>query len=288
MNHLKILLRRVAETVVSHDAIWTPVSRTLVRGSQFLCSVRDNHEVERVVARNPTLRAALAAKTVLSGPFKDMNYGDTKAFCSALYPKLLGTYEFELAGTITAAIARKYKTLVDVGAADGYYAVGFAFKDPQMKVIAFEMDSRARTELVNLAEINGVAGRIQIRGKCEPADLLALDAERGLMIMDCEGYEEQLLTQDIIRHFKEWDFIIETHDGFSPEITTRLTSRFEETHEVISIEVTHDRNKADQINLPILADIPRRDVDQLLSENRQHACLRWIACYSKSHPRERS
>lgn len=280
MNQLKILLRQVAEAIVANDAIWTVVSRSMVRGSLFLCSVRDIHEVDQAIARNPKLRDALAAKKVIAGPFTGMRYGDTQAFCSALPPKLLGTYEHELADVISAAIARKYPTIVDVGAADGYYAVGFAFKDPQARIIAFEMDARARTELSKLTEINDVADRVEIRGKCEPVDLLALDAAPGLMIMDCEGYEDFLLTKDVISHFKDWDFIIETHDGFSPEITKRLSSRFSETHKVIPIEVTHDRDKADQIDLPILDGVPRRDVDKLLAENRQHACLRWIACYS--------
>ena len=282
MNQVKILLRRVAETIVANDALWTPLSRTLVRGSQFLCSVRDIHEVEQVIARNPQLRAIFEAKRVIAGPFAGMNYGDTKAFCSALHPKMLGTYEIELAETISAAIARKYETIVDVGAADGYYVVGFALKDEHARIIAFEQDSRARTELAKLTETNGVADRIEIRGKCEASDLLALDVKRGLMIMDCEGYEEHLLTPEVIAHFKDWDFIIETHDGFAPEITARLTSRFANTHDVTPIEVIHDRNKADHIKLPILDGIPRRDVDKLLSENRQHACLRWIACDSKT------
>jgi len=281
-NHLKVLLRQVAEYIVANNTVWAALSGTLVRGSQFLCSVRDVHEVEQIIARNDRLRDALATKTVIAGSFEGMKYGTTRAFCSTLHPKLLGIYENELSGIISTALAKKYQTIVDVGAADGYYAVGFAYKDPEARVVAFEMDSRARTELAKLREINGVTDRVEVRGKCEPQDLLALEGNRGLMIMDCEGYEEQLLTSEVITHLKDWDFIIETHDGFSPEITTRLTTLFKTTHEVIPVEVIHDQNKADHVELPILEGLPRRDVDKLLSENRQHACLRWIACYAKA------
>lgn len=68
--------------------------------------------------------------------------------------------------------------------------------------------------------------------------------------MDCKGSEEHLLSDAVIRHFKDWDFIIETHDGFSPEITARLTSRFAETHRVAPIEVIHGREKADRFQPP--------------------------------------
>ena len=280
VSQFKKILLKSAQAIVKHELSWSVISRTVVRGSQFLCAVRHEHEVTQIVFSNAVLRNVLAEKNVISGPFEGMKYGPTKAFCSAYYPKLLGVYESELNNIVTNAVAKNYSTIVDVGAADGYYAVGFAMKNPQAKVIAYEMDARARTELKKLIESNGVAKRVEIRTKCEPDDLLSLRDERGLIIMDCEGYEDCLLNPQVIHHLKSWDFIIETHDGLVPEITERLSNDFALTHKVISIEVIHDRNKADHLNIPLLRDIPRRDVDTLLTENRQHACLRWIACYA--------
>ena len=104
----------------------------------------------------------------------------------------------------------------------GLLAVGFAFKNSNTKVIAYEQDPRARMELANLVKINGVSKQVAIEGRCDPSTLLKLPAERGLMIVDCEGFEEQLLGSDAISHLKNWDFIIETHDGYHPEISERL------------------------------------------------------------------
>lgn len=278
----KALARSFAETLVANDFIWTAISRTLVRGSQFLCSVRDIHEANRIVDRNPGLREAFAPRIVLDGPFKGMKYGNTRAFCSALTPKLLGTYELELRQVIQKALARKYETLVDVGAADGYYAVGFCLGDPDIRVIAYEQDQRGQAQFYKLAGLNGVADRIDLRGKCEPSDLLSLDARPGLLIVDCEGYEEILLNPEVIQHLERWDFLIETHDGISPEITRRLASRFSHTHHTTSIETIHDLDKADHVDLPLLENVRRREVDRLLAESREHACLRWLVCSSKS------
>jgi|GEM_PF-1277963 len=280
LSLLKRAILRVARFVVSLDPVWHLLTGTVIRGSQFLCAVRDACEVEKIVKNTPALNEVLSCNHVITGPFEGLDYNGTRSFCSTLYPKLLGTYEHELETVVKAAIDQAYDLVVDVGAADGYYAVGFAFKNSNTKVIAYEQDPRARMELANLVKINGVSKQVAIEGRCDPSTLLKLPAERGLMIVDCEGFEEQLLGSDAISHLKNWDFIIETHDGYHPEISERLTKRFGATHRVQWIEAVHDMNKADLIDLHILKNIPRRQIDRLLSENRQHACLRWIVCYS--------
>jgi len=279
---LKRCLRRVAVVLVSSDCLWKPLAKTLVRGSQYLCSVRESVEAEKIVEEYPELREALAQRVVVAGPFEGLRYGGTRACCSALYPKLLGTYEHEIESFIQSSLADRHDLVVDVGAADGYYAVGFVVKSAGSNVIAFEQDERARKELGKLAELNGVSDRIQIRGKCGSGDLLALPTIRGLMIVDCEGFEEELLSPHVIQHLKTWDFIIETHDGYSADITKRLADRFSRTHSTVCVEAIHDFNKADHIDLPLLKSLPRRNVDKLLSESRMHACLRWIICTPKS------
>lgn len=280
MSTLKNFTRKLADHIVSNDSLWEPVSKSLVRGSQFLCSLRDQHEVEQTVANYPPLRQALEKREILAGPFKGMKYGQTKALCSALYPKLLGTYEHELAGAFEAALGRNHSLVVDVGAADGYYAVGFAFRQPTTKVIAYDQDPRARAELAKLAELNGVSDRIEIRGRCEPAELSAIPEKTGLMIVDCEGFEEFALSSETIAALSGWDFIIETHDGFAPGITKRLTERFRPTHRIEIIESIHDFDKVDKVRVPLLDGLQRREADKVLAEGREHACLRWLVCLS--------
>src|SRR5437016_6027102 len=75
--------------------------------------------------------------TVIAGPFAGMKYiGSSVA--SAHIPKLLGTYEREIAGIVEEICWRKPAVLIDVGAAEGYYAVGFAMRLPDSRIIAFE------------------------------------------------------------------------------------------------------------------------------------------------------
>ncbi|MBC7980916.1 MAG: hypothetical protein H7Y36_10170 [Armatimonadetes bacterium] len=278
MSSLKTVARKIAELLVSSDVIWTPLSRTLVRGSQYLCAIRGEYEAREIVVNHPPLRASLANNIVIAGPFQGMKYGDTRAMCSTLYPKLLGTYEHELAQAFQSAIAKAPALVVDVGAADGYYAVGFALKNSNGKVIAYDQDPRARVELAKLAALNGVSDRIEIRERCEPQDLVSFKDKSGLMIVDCEGFEDVLLSAETIFMLKNWDFIIETHDGITPEVTKRLKERFAPSHQIEVVESVHDFDKVDHTDIPALKGLPRRSADRVLAEGREHACLRWLVC----------
>ena len=79
-------------------------------------------------------------ETVLSGPFKGMRYPLRSSGQGGLLPKLLGTYERELSPAIERLISDRPTLVVNVGAAEGYYAVGLALRAPQAQVIAFEME----------------------------------------------------------------------------------------------------------------------------------------------------
>ena len=80
---------------------------------------------------------------VASGPFAGMKYL-SESVCSALIPKLVGSYEAELHSIITQALGEGYTTVIDVGCAEGYYANGFALRLPTTPVYAFDIDVQAR------------------------------------------------------------------------------------------------------------------------------------------------
>ena len=73
------------------------------------------------------------------GPFAGMRYV-SNSIGGAYLPKLLGIYERELTQVMEAACARQPRLIVDIGAAEGYYAVGLALRNPQATVIAFEAE----------------------------------------------------------------------------------------------------------------------------------------------------
>jgi len=279
---LRYLSAFLADRVAESDFFWGIISKTIVRWSQYLCQERRNVEARRVVANDPVLLRIFDESKVIDGPFKGMDYGRAESFCSAYCPKILGTYEAELIPSLNAFLGRGYDTVVDIGAADGFYAVGFALKSPKSKIIAYEQSPRARKQLGILAKTNGVQDSIEVRERCERNDMMSLPSTPGLLIVDCEGYEEVLLDDLVIKHLKEWDFLIETHDGFSRGVTRRLIERFHATHNVTVIDTIHDLDKADHYIPDAIQHLKRQDQDLLLSEQREHATLRWLLCHSKN------
>jgi hypothetical protein len=164
---------------------------------------------------------------VMTGPFGGMtllpevcwNDGD-------LPPKILGCYEAELHPAVAKAIARKPSAVVNIGCAEGYYAVGMARALPQARVFAFESDARGQSICARAASANNVGGRVSVQGTCGPDTLRQLlpQIERPLLIVDCEGAELQLLDPSQVSDIKRCDVIVECHDFMNPQITAALRS----------------------------------------------------------------
>lgn len=93
-----------------------------------------------------------------------MQYID-EASGSVLLPKILGTYESALIPWIVEAQNNGYETLIDVGCAEGYYAVGFAKTCSGIQVFAYDLNPMARELCQILADTNSVLDRIEIRPK---------------------------------------------------------------------------------------------------------------------------
>ena len=217
---MKLLLRQSVERLPA------PLPVVLQDAFRFL---RYSDVRRRRKARGRILERLKAPDRVAQGPFREMLYIPS-AFHSEVLPKLVGTYENEVYPAIEAICAAGCDRIVDIGAAEGYYAVGMALRNPDAKVIGFEMNPSARYYLRQLAERNGVSERVQILGTCEPASLaLALEgASRPALICDCEGAEDFLLRPDRVEPLKRSYVLVETHDGLEVDsvplagITDRL------------------------------------------------------------------
>ncbi|HWM12657.1 MAG TPA: hypothetical protein VNO82_25075, partial [Solirubrobacteraceae bacterium] len=165
--------------------------------------------------------AAWHGLTVSGGPFAGLTYPDASA--TSLVPKLLGVYERELHPAIEAAVAAAPERIVNVGAADGYYAVGLARRCPAAKVTAYEADAEQRALLARVAAANVV--ELEIEGTAERLPELT-----GLVVVDCEGCEHALLDPAGLRSAT---VIAELHDFVAP--ADALIGRFEPTHAVTVI-----------------------------------------------------
>jgi hypothetical protein len=210
---------------------------------------------------------------VRHGPFTGMRYlPGLEATSGDLVGKLLGAYEAELHPAIEAWLRAAPERIIDVGSAEGYYAVGLAHALPVTTVYAYDIDPVARERCAQLAELNGVQDRVVIDEACTPATLADHPESGVALLADCEGYERVLLDPDAAPRLRGWSILVELHEFLDRDITATLRERFAATHdvEVIEGEVRDGAQYAE------LAGVPRRDRVVLLSEHRP-AHMRWMA-----------
>jgi hypothetical protein len=107
---------------------------------------------------------AHTGSTVQRGPFAGMKL-DVKALPVHVTPKLVGTYEAELHEVIEEALARAPRTIVNIGCAEGYYAIGIARRLPHAIVHAHDADWKARKATRLNATLNRVDRNVQTGGR---------------------------------------------------------------------------------------------------------------------------
>jgi lipopolysaccharide biosynthesis glycosyltransferase len=173
---------------------------------------------------------------VRSGPFTGMTFLRLPS-SGHLGPMLLGAYECELQDALEELIGNAYETVVDVGCAEGYYAVGLARRLPHAAVHAFDIDPHAVALCRELAALNQVDRRVHLHGACTPEGLNTLIDKPTLLIVDCEGHEIALLDPYRAPRLRQTDMIVELHDFIDPSISTTVTARFAHTHDISIVDV---------------------------------------------------
>ncbi len=206
---------------------------------------------------------------VINGPFKGLKY-ISHSVGSVYIPKLLGIYERELNPCVERICATQPQLIIDVGTAEGYYCIGLAVRNPEARLVGFEMDTLGREALGKMAALNNVSERLEIRGKCEPADLnQALgDDPAPVVVCDVEGYEEILLDPTAVPALRRASILVELHDFVIPQLTELLVARFKDTHHIEHIW-QEPRARADFPYSTLYTSLlPKSYIDWAVSETR--------------------
>ncbi len=164
------------------------------------------------------------------GPFKGLDYVTT-ASEGARVPRLLGCYEATLHPIFEEIIANRPPLVIDVGCAEGFYAVGLALRLPDTTVWARDADEAAQIKCAELADHNGVAGRVKVGGALTHADFDICRAQHTVVICDIEGAEAELMNPDKAKGLRRADILIEVHETDGEiSLLEELERRFAETH----------------------------------------------------------
>lgn len=171
---------------------------------------------------------------VLTGPFSGMRYATRPTFGSYL-PQLLGTYEKELSDVLTFIVRQNYETIIDIGSAEGYYAVGFLRASPSTRLYAFDISADAQQVCKHLAKLNSVDRRLVISGGCNLLGLEGAIKGKTLVFADCEGAEVDLLQPQKCPRLHECDILVELH-AFINSLAMGVPGRFLQTHSCLLID----------------------------------------------------
>lgn len=178
---------------------------------------------------------------------------------------LLGLYEREVVSALVER-AKNRDILIDVGAADGFFAVGLVASGVFRTSFAFEISASGRQIIKKSCQLNGVLDDVEIYGKFDEEFLLNadnLDLTRAVVLIDIEGDEFSLLDSPLIHQLREAIIVVELHDfhfedgaALKAALIDKLQVYFE-----LSTVTTGERS------------LPRSDFLDELSDNE-----RWLLC----------
>ena len=181
---------------------------------------------------------------VMQGPLAGLDFlAQSAEGCHVA--KLLGCYEQPLQPFIEAAIASAYPTILNIGCAEGYYAVGMARRMPNTQVLAFDLNPKAQEVCAALAQKNAVSDRVKVGALFKPEDFQSYANQKVLVLCDIEGAEKELLNPEVAPALKGMDLIVESHECLIPGMTQTLIERFKETHRITLVQDNGQRQLKD-------------------------------------------
>lgn len=168
--------------------------------------------------RKEVSRALFAAANgvVKSGPFTGLKMtGSGNTSAGVLGAKIFGLYEQEVIRELQGLLPRA--TLVNFGAADGYFPLGLLKAGMAEHAICFEMSPVGRTEIAENAAANGLTACVTIQGAVTPGVQGALAAlgvvpSQTLILCDIEGAEFEVLSEEFLTWAAGATLVVELHD----------------------------------------------------------------------------
>lgn len=267
---MKNFLKKLVVIIISNNFIYKIFDKLLTYGwmIKFQRQLLDRRKVE--IKQNDIISEIFKNLVVLNGPFRGLKYPEFKSRSSSLYSKLIGSYEMELHPVIKQMINEEFDQIINMGCAEGYYAVGLAISLPNVDIYAYDVDSEARKLTLKMASINGVSDRVFVKNKIETSSFKKIDfTKKTLIISDIEGYERFIFIPSVVQYLKNCFLIIETHDWVDIHISSNIENVFKASHNIKSIQSVGDNIKAKTYKFNELKDVDLLTKFRIFEEGRR-------------------
>ena len=247
------------------------------RTRRRLDKIYDLVETHRRVGLGHDL-ATLKNFTVQNGFFTGLIVPPKTSWGDDIMPKILGTYEEELFPVFESLKDCYFSALINIGCADGFFAVGLAQRLQFKKVFAIDISSDALEICKENRAANGVTTPFDYMLSIDRTGLEQILAEKpgSLVLCDCEGFELELFDGIDAKSIEQAHFIIECHDFVDRTITERIENALRPTHDLTLIEEGARNPNA----FPDLKPLSNSDRWQAMNELRPET-MHWIVAKPK-------
>lgn len=158
--------------------------------------------------------------TVQEGPFKGMIISEDQFWGPGdKASKILGLYEKEIQDLINQIQEKNnFPAFIDIGGADGFFAVGSVKNNLFKNCEVFEISKRGRQSIEESAIKNNVADLISIKSEANEKTLSSIEnINNSVILCDIEGGEYDLFSENLIKNMHPSNVIIEIHKN--PDIS---------------------------------------------------------------------
>lgn len=254
---------------------------------RYLLMKRSDHDFMRIAGiRREVLGRRIYEESsgkVLYGYFKNLKIVSYRWGARDLGSIILGEYERNIVEYINK-VESNYTIFVDVGAADGLYAVGLLHNRKMKKSICFESSADGRASIELNAKANRVQQSISIRKTAtgqfarDLSDEFGDELQNCLILIDIEGGEFDLLTSENLQILRNSVVIVELHKE-AGDYESKLSKLYLNAKKFHEIRMLH-RTGANPFEFKELESWPDEDRQIIFSEGRRYS-MTWVAL----HPR---
>ena len=170
----------------------------------------------------------------------------------------------------------KKPILIDIGAADGFFAIGCIYSGISKHCYAFEQSDLGRFALAKTAEMNQVSENITIKGEVTNQNFLSLlpqniDFSKAIVLCDIEVGEYSFFTEKILKKLEKSHIIIEIHRTQNKNDEIKLMKRIKK---IFNVSVIIGSNN-DFSNSPELQEMSDIDRNLIACEGRSYIGKWW-------------
>jgi hypothetical protein len=192
--------------------------------------------------------------------------------------KILGIYEQQVLETFTEK--QKFRTLINIGAADGYYGFGLLLAKKCKNVIFFESSLESRNEIEKMNQLYDF--QIEILEKATRETLTSViektKMDEVVFLVDIEGGEFIIFDNNLIEKMQGSTIILEIHDFVNPNFDKHaLEQKFSGKFDIEKI--FNNSRKLPQ--LEAIQDLHDNERWLLASEGRVKGMEWWILSTKK-------